>query len=435
MAFLREEDKWSQPIYRIERTDPLMGGEFGIANIQAKQLANRTLYLKNRFLVEHDEHGIHRLSNMSLADDAAIAERKLDLDYSTAELFDRCDKALEQIRGLMGSGTSFTELERTLFSPLYQALLLSWRYGYPRFAFELFTPGFTLRGTFPDVELIETIRGDDSIDVAGSQHLVPDETYILWDAKENRSTFVTVKAVLTEKRVILYTDEKITRSRSGVLTKMSWVAKGRYMEAKAGSCYVSTEIPTLENLWGGNLLIAHQEPAKFKVEVHREGHGSAQTWRELPLVDCRYSDNLKLWRSVYATPGQKFSFRITALDDAVVEHLVLMSEGFDSLSSTIRTPEVVDDDFTIVRFGAIYGAKHTGTHFELSKNNDFCTDTVKVSFGPDDSQLPIWDYKLRVLSEYPIATGEDVYWRACYTADDGGTSGYSGIGHYIHGAK
>ncbi|WP_019561759.1 hypothetical protein [Caldimonas manganoxidans] len=48
MANLNETAAWESGVYRIETTDPILGGETGTANIQAKQLANRTLWLKAR---------------------------------------------------------------------------------------------------------------------------------------------------------------------------------------------------------------------------------------------------------------------------------------------------------------------------------------------------------------------------------------------------
>lgn len=48
MANLKETAQWEDGIYRIELTDPVVGGEDGIDNIQAKQLGNRTLYLKQK---------------------------------------------------------------------------------------------------------------------------------------------------------------------------------------------------------------------------------------------------------------------------------------------------------------------------------------------------------------------------------------------------
>ena len=48
MGNLTESNNYEPGIYRIETTDPIIGGENGISNIQAKQLASRTKYLKER---------------------------------------------------------------------------------------------------------------------------------------------------------------------------------------------------------------------------------------------------------------------------------------------------------------------------------------------------------------------------------------------------
>lgn len=46
MANVAEVVQYDSGIYQIETTDPVVGGQSGIANVQAKQLANRTAYLK-----------------------------------------------------------------------------------------------------------------------------------------------------------------------------------------------------------------------------------------------------------------------------------------------------------------------------------------------------------------------------------------------------
>ncbi|WP_169779344.1 phage tail protein [Campylobacter curvus] len=48
MANLKEENKWEEGIYQLEVTDPVVGGIDGISNKQAKQLANRTKFLKEQ---------------------------------------------------------------------------------------------------------------------------------------------------------------------------------------------------------------------------------------------------------------------------------------------------------------------------------------------------------------------------------------------------
>lgn len=46
MANLTESNSWEAGVYQIELTDPVVGGPDGLSNVQAKQLANRTTYLK-----------------------------------------------------------------------------------------------------------------------------------------------------------------------------------------------------------------------------------------------------------------------------------------------------------------------------------------------------------------------------------------------------
>ena len=48
MANLNETAQWETGMYQLETSDPVMGGPDGIDNRQAKQLANRTLWLKNQ---------------------------------------------------------------------------------------------------------------------------------------------------------------------------------------------------------------------------------------------------------------------------------------------------------------------------------------------------------------------------------------------------
>lgn len=48
MGNLVEQAQWEDGIYQLELTDPVVGGPDGISNLQAKQLANRTGYLKEQ---------------------------------------------------------------------------------------------------------------------------------------------------------------------------------------------------------------------------------------------------------------------------------------------------------------------------------------------------------------------------------------------------
>lgn len=51
MADIIELEQWEAGIYQLETDDPVLGGEDGIDNLQAKQLANRTKWLKAQLLL------------------------------------------------------------------------------------------------------------------------------------------------------------------------------------------------------------------------------------------------------------------------------------------------------------------------------------------------------------------------------------------------
>ena len=48
MGKITEQQQWEEDIYLIEKQDKVLGGELGVINTQAKQLANRTKYLKGQ---------------------------------------------------------------------------------------------------------------------------------------------------------------------------------------------------------------------------------------------------------------------------------------------------------------------------------------------------------------------------------------------------
>lgn len=58
MGKITEQQQWEEDIYLIEKQDKVLGGELGVINIQAKQLANRTKYLKDQVdTVKQDRTG------------------------------------------------------------------------------------------------------------------------------------------------------------------------------------------------------------------------------------------------------------------------------------------------------------------------------------------------------------------------------------------
>lgn len=48
MADLPESPDWAPGVYQLETSDPVLGGPEGITNLPAKQLANRTSWLRKK---------------------------------------------------------------------------------------------------------------------------------------------------------------------------------------------------------------------------------------------------------------------------------------------------------------------------------------------------------------------------------------------------
>lgn len=75
MANVKEDKIWEEGIYQLEVTDPVVGGIDGISNKQAKQLANRTSYLKEQ--LENDKNSV---------DTALAKKRDVEDSYSKNEV-------------------------------------------------------------------------------------------------------------------------------------------------------------------------------------------------------------------------------------------------------------------------------------------------------------------------------------------------------------
>ena len=75
MANIKEEKTWKEGIYQLEVTDPVVGGIDGISNKQAKQLANRTGYLREQ--IENDKNSV---------DTALAKKRDVEDSYSKTEV-------------------------------------------------------------------------------------------------------------------------------------------------------------------------------------------------------------------------------------------------------------------------------------------------------------------------------------------------------------
>lgn len=83
MSELNEQTKWEDSIYQIQRGDPVTGGRDGIANIQARQLANRTRVLKS----DVDKLNTSVMSDAKIYDSPEDAQAAINAGTETRQLF------------------------------------------------------------------------------------------------------------------------------------------------------------------------------------------------------------------------------------------------------------------------------------------------------------------------------------------------------------
>ena len=100
MAEIREKARWVDEVYRIQKTDPILGGEDGVINVQPTQITNRTAFLKQSAEAEHTEGGRHQVTNDMVADDAAIDEGKLLFEVPLKTVSSALEGAQDEISAL-----------------------------------------------------------------------------------------------------------------------------------------------------------------------------------------------------------------------------------------------------------------------------------------------------------------------------------------------
>lgn len=406
MGILQERDAWVTPVYEIERADPLMGGEHGINNLQARQLGCRTRWLKERLRAGHTSTGGHSLNERDVAEDAAIPESCLALEYPTAALL---GENRAQSAAIEGIARALYEAECGLDTPLdavYRGLVLYRRYGDQRFDFELFNGNCTFRDEGGGA-LRECIAGDDSIDMDDTSVLAVGESYVLLDPDGGRQEAITVKAVLTRHRFL--TTEAVTISRKGgTIGRTSWHIDTGSAHAPQNGLLYTRLLTACHGFDLGRLTIAHEEAARFAVDWCADLHGG---WRPCEFLGSRMGAD-GLLRTRFRTGGGKIRLRITALEPACVRHMAFTPSPECLSAPWVRTPRG-SGFFRLSRFGALYGAAHAATEIMLSRASDFSERQIlrlpPLPCSPEDGT--IMDAGAEVRSRVTLTPGT-WWWKA-----------------------
>ncbi|MBJ9623051.1 MULTISPECIES: gp53-like domain-containing protein [Burkholderia] len=121
MADLVEVPKWEEGIYQLETSDPVEGGPDGIDNVQARQLGNRTRYLK-------DQQEAHVEADNPHPQYATLVQMKAAIEALVASAPGALD-TLNELAAALGNDPNFATtmtnqlaLKAALDSPLFTGM-------------------------------------------------------------------------------------------------------------------------------------------------------------------------------------------------------------------------------------------------------------------------------------------------------------------------
>lgn len=342
MGELTESPKWIEKIYRIQKTDPVLGGQDGIINIQPEQIACRTLFLKGLLELEHSAEGIHEITDEQVADDAAIPEEKLVLDVSTENLAELLGEAGDRLAQLKIDVEHVLGENSFLVYGLARAAKLGWLYGEWGCEFEFFQDNLTMRD-MKNIDARGIIGHDDSIDCADTTGFMPGMRLLVTNGEYHEE--VTIRSILERGRIRLVNDLARTYDEPATIGYTDWdlTEKGKAI-ARKGFLYYSKNMTLLENCGLGTLLVCHEKgPGRLTVEVRDVGDNEG-VWHEIEIVDTFPHDkDERLIYDRYEIRGASIQLKITGATDepVVVKHLALFPGLGNLLPSSIRTPEVL----------------------------------------------------------------------------------------------
>ena len=463
MAYLTEESRWTPNIYRIERADPILGGEFGINNIQARQLANRTQYLLWFLSSYHscgddEQTGKHYLKAADIASTSRIPESRFDLSVGTADLHLSYEENKAAYERILETIDKLSSNDANQVEALYKALILFWNYGGAGLDFCLFTPEYSFLPDTEEYHVYKSVNGDDSIDVAGlaESALAEGEDYILsYDDIRRDPVLVTVSNILDVDRVLL-SEKADTTSRQARLSKSTWVVTGGAAQAASGDMMLTRVFTVLNDFSYGMLDIAHAEAddrftVKYRV-VDEDGKGpwqDAEVYAEAaPMGD----EFLSSWRFHANAPVQLL---ITAQNTCVVDFMAVYPDPASREAEFVRTPILASPvngaelpvsgvSFIVERFGALYKDPFASLEIVIDDDPDFsegdaddtATPAVTITLTEGVDLVSPWvNITSKMLAAYPLAPGRTYYWKARYHAQSGKSSMWSEVSQFTTEAE
>lgn len=435
MGSITEINKWEPTIYLIQDTDPLLGGEDGITNIQPKQLANRTKFLLDRFLLQHNADGTHAISNSAVRTDAAIAESKLSLDYGTTFLYAAAEQANSKATTLFDEIRRIIDEEGNEFSAYGKAVPLSWQYSDYGFAFELFTNSFSLRGIEP-IAVTATISGSDTITCASTSQLAVGRQYVLYSEDHTYSEVFQVAEILNATSLRASAVLGATLD-AGYIASTSFQVNSGYAEASNNSVFITKKISVLKSYSVGKIVVRRE--TKPGVVAAWWALADSTSWTKCTFLNSEERTGQHI-DDEFLVPGGaeiRLMFTMTNVSEPVIiDHISVFPYGTISFIDHVKKPTNTSPAHGAVNivdgstlqgsdFRSLYGELFKSAQFQVATDADF-TDTVLDETTAAGTSLVIPNATLQANTPY--------FWRCRYTDGVNNTSKWSDATQFTTGA-
>ncbi len=427
MGELTESSQWIEDIYRIQKTDPVLGGQDGIINVQPEQIASRTLYLRDLLELQHKPDGSHSVTDEQIADNAAIPEANLVLDIPTQQLANLARVTKTDTKVLEKQVNTVLGENGFLVNGLARTATLGWRYGQWGCEFEFFEDRLTMRDV-RNMDARSIVVKDDSIDCDDNSGMAPGMRLLVSDGVNREE--VEIRSVLDRGRIRTVRDLSTDFNEPVTIGYTDWdISQESGALVYKDSLYFSRTLEVLNNCAVGLLLIC-RDVGEGALKVEAREVDSRAPWSVLSLYESypHEADEERRY-DCYKLSGTNVQLKITGLTDTpvAVSHLAVFPDPFNMLASSLRTPNLLLPEAKAPLWREAFGLE--SSEF-LTAYRDYYVQTEYGLFDSDTGAL-VWSAVIRsnsftVLEELQeLPEAKDYYFRCRHQSDMGEWSGWS----------
>ena len=269
-----------------------------------------------------------------------------------------------------------------------QAVSLDWLYNQNRIAFELFSSTYTLRDILDPIGGVETVAGDDSVDINDTSRLTVGREYVLYDG----SNVVTVEIAEIFSSTRFRAAEAVSVSMSDAeLSSSNMTVSGGAATADPDDVYFAHHI-NLDNSQDAALIMRHNGAPEdvrlyFQDDDHSDWTEAYWKWRrdiEDGVIDVEYALPARGFFDIKLVCGASSAIEI--------QHLALVVAD-TGLMGTHHAPEAPNnespaDEATAIQetptlsgssYESLVDAKQYAMQVQVATSTDFSADMVHDS--------------------------------------------------------